>query len=87
MEKITVVISDPIGLHARPASKIVSVSSKFKSDIKIVTSAATANAKSIMNIMSLAVKQGQEISIVAEGEDKKEAIETLKATMVENNLI
>ncbi|MGZ9432812.1 HPr family phosphocarrier protein [Mycoplasma sp. 613B] len=87
MEKITVVISDPIGLHARPASKIVSVSSKFKSDIKIITSVASANAKSIMNIMSLAIKQGQEISIEAEGEDEKEAMEALKTTMVENNLI
>lgn len=87
MEKFVATIIDPIGLHARPASKIVSVAAKFKSDIKIVANGNTANAKSIMNIMALAVKQGQEIEVLAEGEDSSEALQTIKDTMVENNLI
>ncbi|WGI36341.1 HPr family phosphocarrier protein [Mesomycoplasma lagogenitalium] len=87
MEKVTVTISDPIGLHARPASQISKVAAKFKSDIKISTTTNSANAKSLLNIMSLAAKQGQEITLEANGEDEKEAIEKLVETLEEANLI
>ncbi|MBN3534408.1 HPr family phosphocarrier protein [Mycoplasma procyoni] len=87
MEKLTVVITDPVGLHARPASKIAGIASKFKSDIKLISGEQSANAKSIMNIMALAVKQGQEITLEISGDDEKEALDKIKEAMVENNLI
>ncbi len=51
--------------------------SQFASDVNIEFNGAVSNAKSIMNILSLGLKKGDEIKIVAEGEDAKEAVEAL----------
>ncbi len=87
MTSFTVKITDPVGLHARPASLIVATASKFKSDIKIQANGKTGNLKSIMNIMSLGVKGDQEITIEASGDDEHEAIKIIKEEMEKNNLI
>jgi len=76
MEK-TVKILNEQGLHARPASIFVKTASKFKCTVSIVHGNGTANAKSIINIMSLGLKKDEEIKIVTEGTDEKEAMEAL----------
>jgi phosphocarrier protein HPr len=81
--EITVNILNEQGLHARPASIFVKVAGKFKSTVSIIHGNEIANAKSIINIMSLGLKKGEEIKIVAEGTDEKEAIETL-VSLIEN---
>ena len=86
--ELKVTITDPIGLHARPASQLVTAASKFESDITIKTEAGKeANLKSIMSVMALGVKTGESVTIVAEGKDAGEAISTLESTMKENELI
>ncbi len=87
MAQFTAKITDPVGLHARPASATVSVASKFDSEIKIETNGKSGNLKSIMNIMALGVKQGDEITISAEGSDADSAIAEIEKSMKENNLI
>ncbi len=87
MTTFTAKIIDPVGLHARPASITVTIASKFTSDIKIISNGKTGNLKSIMNIMALGVKGGQEITIEATGADEEEAIKTIKEEMQKNNLI
>lgn len=82
MEK-TVTILNEQGLHARPASIFVKTASKFKSNVSIVHGSAVANAKSIINIMSLGLKKGEEIKIVTEGTDETEAMDAL-TVLVEN---
>lgn len=84
---LKVKIIDPVGLHARPASVVVQKASKFKSDIEIHASGKKGNLKSIMGVLSLAVKKGAEVEIIAKGPDEKEAIEEIKKTMKENKLI
>ena len=76
MEK-TVTILNEQGLHARPASMFVKAASKFKSTVSIVHGTGVANAKSIINIMSLGLKKDEEIKIITEGTDEKEAMEAL----------
>ncbi|APC42249.1 HPr family phosphocarrier protein [Clostridium estertheticum] len=76
MEK-TVKILNEQGLHARPASIFVKTASKFKSTVSIVHGTGVANAKSIINIMSLGLKKDEEIKIVTEGADEKEAMAAL----------
>ncbi|WP_443663650.1 HPr family phosphocarrier protein, partial [Clostridium sp.] len=76
MEK-TVKILNEQGLHARPASIFVKTASKFKSTVSIVHGTGIANAKSIINIMSLGLKKDEEIKIVTEGADEKEAMAAL----------
>lgn len=87
MTSFTAKIIDPVGLHARPASITVTVASKFSSDIKINSNGKSGNLKSIMNIMALGVKSGEEITIEATGADEKEAIESIREEMKKNNLI
>lgn len=76
MEKIVKILNEQ-GLHARPASVFSRTASKFKSAVSIVHGDGVANAKSIINIMSLGLKKGEEIKIITEGTDEKEAMEAL----------
>ena len=81
--EVTIKILNEQGLHARPASIFVKTASKFKSTVSIVYGDKVANAKSIINIMSLGLKKGEEIKIVTEGTDEKEVMEAL-ISLVEN---
>ena len=76
--EIIVKILNQQGLHARPASLFVKTANKFKSTINIVHGTDVANAKSIINIMSLGLSKDEDIKIVAEGIDEKEAIDALR---------
>lgn len=76
MEK-TVKILNEEGLHARPAGVFVKTASQFLSEIKIEVNGKRSNAKSIMNLLSLGLKKGNEVKIIANGADEKEAIEAL----------
>ncbi|KGG80642.1 phosphocarrier protein HPr [Caloranaerobacter azorensis H53214] len=77
-------LKNETGLHARPASIFVKEASKYTSDIKIIKNGKEYNAKSIMGILSLGAGKGDKLTITAEGEDEKQAIQALKA-LVENN--
>lgn len=87
MKEFTATVIDPIGFHARPASKIVMVASGFKSDLIIHFEGKKGNLKSIMNIMALGIKKGKEFSVKAEGPDAEQALEAVQKSMRENNLI
>ena len=87
MEQFSCVIKDPAGIHARPASVIVAIASKFDCDIKLKFNDLEANLKSIMNVMALGVKQNSKITIEASGSGADEAIKEIKKALKENNLI
>jgi phosphotransferase system HPr (HPr) family protein len=70
------------GLHARPAALFVQEANKFVSEIFVEKQGKSVNAKSIMGIMSLAISNGAEIVIRAEGADAETAVNRL-AEMVE----
>lgn len=77
MEKITLKLNNPDGLHARPAAMFVQQANKYESDIEIEFQGNKVNGKSIIGIMSLGAFHGEEIGIVARGIDEKEAIKGL----------
>lgn len=80
MKKEKVILKNETGLHARPASELVKIASKFKSDIYITASDKRVNAKSILAIMSAGIKASTEIEIECDGEDEETAIvELVKA--------
>lgn len=87
MAKFTAKITDPVGLHARPASITVAAATKFQANVTISAKGKTGNLKSIMNVMALGVKQGDEITIEATGADADDAIKAIEAAMKTNNLI
>lgn len=74
-------IQNKTGLHARPASEFVSQAGKFKSKIELqrVGEEDRFNGKSIIMLLSLGLAQGEEAVLYADGEDEKEAVETLAA--------
>jgi phosphotransferase system HPr (HPr) family protein len=84
MPEITLTIEHEVGLHARPASMFVQTAAKFSSDIEVTHGETTANAKSILAVLTLGAHQGSEITIKAEGDDAEEALDALEA-LVEDN--
>ena len=78
MKEFTYVITDPEGIHARPAGLLVKAAAGFKSDIKIEKDGKAANAKTIFGVMGLGVKKDMEIKVTADGEDEAEAVEAPK---------
>ncbi len=78
MKEITVVVVDPVGLHARPATVAVNAASKFKSEVKVTYKGRSVNMKSIMGVMSLGIPTQSEITIACEGEDEEVAISTIE---------
>jgi len=77
MVEKTVEVTNPTGLHARPAALFVQTAGKFTSNIWIARGEKKVNAKSIMGLMSLAVSQGTKVVISAEGEDEQMAVKEL----------
>lgn len=72
-----------VGLHARPASLFVQTARKFKSQIRVRKDGREADAKSILGVLSLGAECGHVITIIAEGPDAEEAINTL-VSLVKN---
>ena len=82
MERI-VNVKNASGLHARPAGMFVKKAAEFKSTVEVTAEGKTVNAKSIMGIMSLGLAQGDELTIIANGEDQEAAINAL-AELIES---
>ncbi len=80
------VISNPEGLHARPATLLVSKANQFKSKITLTFDSETVDLKSIMGVLSLGVQRGSLVTITTEGEDGTEAMEAISLVIAENNL-
>ena len=66
-------IVNKAGMHTRPASAIVKIASKYRSDFYIVKNNFRINGKSIIGVMTLAAEQGSELTLVLEGEDEEKA--------------
>lgn len=77
-----VTVNHPEGLHARPASEFVKAATGFTSQIEVVVGTQTANAKSILSLLKLGLRQGQSIVLRADGPDEELAVSTL-ASLVE----
>ncbi|WP_022867943.1 dihydroxyacetone kinase phosphoryl donor subunit DhaM [Schaalia vaccimaxillae] len=67
------VVADPVGLHARPAALLARKAASFDADIKI----NTAEAASVLEVMSLGIQQGETVRIVATGPQAREAVAAL----------
>ncbi len=74
-QKITV--TNASGLHARPASELAKTCSKCNSDIAIIVGEKRINPKSILILMSAAIRCGTEIVVECSGETEKEDLETI----------
>lgn len=84
MKNFTYTITDPDGIHARPAGILVKKASLYSSDITISFAEKTADAKRIFAIMGLGIKNGDTISISVSGADEDIATSELLEFFKEN---
>lgn len=76
-------ITNPEGLHLRPAAVICSHSIEFKSSITLKSDNKSVNAKSVLGVLSALVKCGDVIELICEGQDEKEAMDVLSKVITE----
>ena len=85
MKSFAYVITDEIGIHARPAGLLVKEAKNYSSKITIGMNGKTVEATKLMAIMSLGVKCGNTVEVTVDGEDEDVALEGMK-TFFEQNL-
>ncbi len=71
-------IINQLGLHARPASRLVKIASLSKANLWVEKDGQRVNGKSIMGVMMLAAEKGSTIILEADGEDEKELLDKIE---------
>ena len=74
-----ITITNPTGLHLRPAGNLCKEAMKFKSKVTFEYRGNTANAKSVLSVLGACIKSGDEITLICEDEDEREALQSLIA--------
>jgi len=75
-----IIVSNTMGLHARPAMQFVDLANSFKSEIRVIkpgSEEVTADGKSVMQMIVLEATQGTTLKIEADGEDAQDAVNKL----------
>lgn len=84
MRSFTYTITDPVGIHARPAGLLVKQVKGYESTISIEKDGKEVNALKLMALMGLCVKQGDTVTVKVEGADEEKAAAELEAWMQAN---
>lgn len=81
MLEASVKIVNYLGLHARAAAQLVRAASQFKSKVKLTRADNTvsADAKSILSVLTLAAPKGTEIRVATDGVDEAEALQAIES--------
>ena len=78
MKKKKVTVNVKADIDARPIAMLVQVASQFDSSVYIDCDEKHVNAKSIMGMMTLALKDGEEVTIVTDGSDEAKAADEIE---------
>ena len=78
MKTFEYTIKDELGIHARPAGLLVKEAKKYESECTLTKDGKTKKLTQLMMLMSLGVKQGETVTVTAEGADEDAAIAGLK---------
>ena len=84
MKKFQYTITDPNGLHARPAGLLVREAQKFSSAVKITRGEKSADLKRLFALMGMGVKCGETVEVAVEGEDEDQAAQVLEQFFRDN---
>ena len=77
MVKTEIKVLNNLGIHARPASKIVKIASTGSSLVTLIKDGERVNAQSILGVMLLQAEQGSTVTIEVEGEDEVDVLEKI----------
>ena len=78
MTETDLLIANKLGLHARAAAKLVHLANRFHSTIKLRRDHQEVNGKSILGILLLAAGRGSVVTIRADGEDERDALDAVE---------
>ena len=81
----TVTLGSKSGLHARPAAIFVQKAKEFQSQVTVAKNDKAVNGKSILSILTLGAKQGDQVVLKVNGDDAQAAVKKL-ATLLEEDL-
>ena len=84
MKEFTYIITDPSGIHARPAGLLVKAAKKFEAGIFVEKDAKKADLKKIFTVMALGVKQGETIKVTIDGFDEEAVAHEIEGFLKEN---
>jgi len=85
MQQFVYVINDPLGIHARPAGLLARAAKDFADTaITIEKDGSAVRATQLMKLMGMGVRQGDRITVTAEGASEREAIAAMRAFFSEN---
>ncbi len=76
-------VVNPQGMHARPAAFIVKLANKFKSEIELIKGDLKVDAKSVIQLMTLAAEQGATLLLEARGSDAESAADAIEKLVKE----
>lgn len=79
MKTLSYVITDELGMHARPAGLLAKAAQSVKSEVLITCKGQTVDCTKVMALMGIGIQKGDEIIISCQGEDEVEAVEKLSA--------
>ena len=79
MKQFNYTITDPLGIHARPAGLLAKEAKKFSSVCTVTKDGQTKKLTQLMLLMAMGIKQGDTVTVAAEGADEDAAIEALRA--------
>ena len=72
-----VTVSNPQGIHLRPAYLIAELAGKYQSDVNLETASEKADGKSVLEIIGLAATSGTELDVLADGPDANDAVDAI----------
>ena len=72
-----IIVSNEVGLHARPATFFIQKANEFKCGIWVEKDDRRVNAKSLLGVLSLGIAKGSAITLIADGPDEKDAVNAL----------
>lgn len=84
MKSFTYTITDEVGIHARPAGLLVKAAKECSSEAVVICDGKSADAKKLMALMSLGVKQGQTVTVEVTGDQEEADVATLEKFFQEN---
>lgn len=79
MKKFEYTVTEPVGIHARPAGLLTKEAKKYKSTITLTKDGKSVNVLKLMALMGLGVKCGDTVSVTVEGEDEETAAPAMEA--------
>ncbi len=74
MVREKIIISNPAGLHLRPAGKLSSLAAEYQSSVRLYKGNRIADAKSLLALLGACIKFGDEVECICEGEDEEAAL-------------